>query len=245
MRLDIYLAQCGLARSRTEASRLIKEGCVLLCGSVCTTPSRDVPDDGDVQVDRSGYRYVSRGGLKLEAALNHFGISPVGQIALDIGASTGGFTDCLLQFGAKKVYALENGHGQLAEELLSRTDVVNMEHFNAREMRASDFSDPITFVTMDVSFISQTLILPAIAEVLCDGGTLVTLIKPQFEVGKQGIGRGGIVKNEKLRAQAVREVCEFASRSGFLVHGVIESPIRGGDGNVEYLGYFTREERKA
>ena len=116
MRLDIYLAQCGLARSRTEASRLIKDGCVSLCGSVCTTPSRDVPDGEDVQVDRSGCRYVSRGGLKLEAALKHFGISPVGQIALDIGASTGGFTDCLLQFGARKVYALENGHGQLGSQ---------------------------------------------------------------------------------------------------------------------------------
>jgi 23S rRNA (cytidine1920-2'-O)/16S rRNA (cytidine1409-2'-O)-methyltransferase len=244
MRLDIYLFETGRAKSRTEAARLIKDGFVTFNGKICKTPATSVTCDDEISVDTSECRYVSRGGLKLEAALLSFGVTPCGEVALDIGASTGGFTDCLLQFGAKKVFALENGHGQLAPSLAQNDKVVNMEHFNAREMKREDFSLPISFVTMDVSFISQTLILPSIAEVLCDGGTLITLIKPQFEVGKSGLSKGGIVRDEQLRKKAVNAVCDFAVRCGFILKGCIESPIRGGDGNVEYLAYFTREEVK-
>jgi 23S rRNA (cytidine1920-2'-O)/16S rRNA (cytidine1409-2'-O)-methyltransferase len=241
MRLDVYLTQQGLVKSRSEATRLIKEGAVTLNGKVCTTPACPIEGEVDVVVDRTDCRYVSRGGLKLEAAIQAFSLDPTGHVALDIGASTGGFTHCLLAHGASKVYALENGHGQLDAMLLNRADVINLEHFNARNMMASDFEDQITFATMDVSFISQTLILPAVANVLVAGGTLVSLIKPQFEVGPKGINRKGIVKDEKTRQQAVNAVCECAIKCGFSLHGLIVSPVLGGDGNVEFLAHFVRE----
>ncbi len=241
MRLDIYLASCGYCQSRSEAQRAIHEGRVYINGKVCTRASEQISDDMDVKLISSDVRFVSRGGQKLHAALSTFGISVNGCVALDIGASTGGFTDCLLQNGAKLVYALENGCGQLHESLLKRTDVVNMEHTNARYLKKDMFSDAIGVVTMDVSFISQTLILPAIAEVLSCGGILVSLIKPQFEVGRAHVGKGGIVRDARARDNAVRDVCAFAESLGFRIMGLTESPIKGGDGNTEYLAYFIYE----
>jgi 23S rRNA (cytidine1920-2'-O)/16S rRNA (cytidine1409-2'-O)-methyltransferase len=240
MRLDVYLAECGKADSRSEAQRLIRSGAVRIGDQTCMQCARQVKDDDEIAVDRSSCRYVSRGGLKLEGALRTFGISPAGQVALDIGASSGGFTDCLLQHGAAFVYALENGSGQLAERLSARDDVVSMENRNARYISASDFEKTVTFVTMDVSFISQTLILPAVANVLSGGGQLITLIKPQFEVGRGAVGGGGIVRSEKARKAAVERVCDTARICGFEVRGITESPICGGDGNIEYLAYFTK-----
>ncbi len=240
MRIDLYLVEKGLARSRSEAQRLIKSGAVALSGSICDRTSHQVEDGCDVQVDRSLCRYVSRGGLKLEAALEGFRVPVDGRVALDIGASSGGFTDCLLQHGAVAVYALENGRGQLHESLLRDKRVTSIEERNARYMKKADFPQPIEVVTMDVSFISQTLILPSVAAVLVEGGSLVSLIKPQFEVGKAQVGGGGIVRNARAREEAVKRVVDTATQCGFRLQGVMESPILGGDGNVEYLAHFVK-----
>ncbi|MBO7761925.1 MAG: TlyA family RNA methyltransferase, partial [Clostridia bacterium] len=185
--------------------------------------------------------YVSRGGLKLEAALKAFSLSPRGAVALDVGASSGGFTDCLLQNGATLVYAVDSGTGQLAMELLEDARVVSMEGYNARYMQPSDFPQTPTFAVMDVSFISQTLILPALASVLPPKSQIVTLIKPQFEVGRAHVGRGGIVRDEKARQAAIARVTDAAGLLGLDFRAVITSPIRGGDGNVEYLAHFEKK----
>lgn len=241
MRLDLYLTENSYASSRSEAQRLIRAGAVLLNGRICTRCAEQTDKGVEVTVDRSACRYVSRGGLKLEGVLKHFSLSPAGQVCLDVGASSGGFTDCLLQHGAAKVYALENGSGQLSPLLQNRDDVVSIENCNARYITAADFPEPITFATMDVSFISQTLILPALSNVLGGGGVLVTLIKPQFEVGRAEVGGGGIVRRAAAREKAVENVCAAATQAGFTVEGTVESPICGGDGNIEYLAYFRKK----
>ncbi len=242
MRLDQYLVQAGIVSSRAEAQRAVKEGRVLLGGKTETKCAAEADDSKEVKLLSGGCPFVSRGGEKLQGALSHFRISVHGMTALDVGASTGGFTDCLLQNGAARVYALENGSGQLHARLLEDSRVVNMEHINARSMTKELFDAPIHFVCMDVSFISQKLILPAVVDILEEGGGFVTLIKPQFEVGRAKVGKGGIVKDVRARAQAVDEVVAFAGTLGFLKIGLMESPIRGGDGNVEYLAYFIKRK---
>ncbi len=242
MRLDLYLVSSGMCRSRAEAQRAVKEGRVLVGGQTVTKCALEVVDGSDVSLSAGGCPYVSRGGMKLEGALDAFRIDVTGAVALDIGASTGGFTDCLLQRGAAYVYALENGSAQLHPCLTADERVQSMENTNARYMTREMFCDEIDFVCMDVSFISQKLILPAVSGVLSHGGKLVTLIKPQFEVGRAYIGKGGIVKDARARDRAVTEVCEFASTLGFLQKGIMESPIKGGDGNTEYLAYFMKQE---
>ncbi len=241
MRLDVLIVKKGLCASRTEAQRAIADGRVIVNGKTVTRSAFITDESDELILLGGGSRFVSRGGEKLQAALEHFGISVAGLTALDIGASTGGFTDCLLQNGARCVYALENGSGQLHSSLQERDDVVSMEHTNARYMTKDMFADVISFATMDVSFISQKLILPAVKEVLCDGGILVSLIKPQFEVGRAYIGKGGIVKDNKARDSAVSDVIAFAVSLGFKKCGLMESPIKGGDGNTEYIGYFMKE----
>ncbi len=241
-RIDVALVTRNLADSRTKAQRLIEEGAVTVNGVAVHKPSTPVREDDEIHVDRSAdiCRYVSRGGLKLEAALSAFPVTAKGRICLDIGASTGGFTDCLLQNGAAHVYAVDSGKKQLSERLLSDCRVTSMEEKNARDMTRSDFIQQPTLAVMDVSFVSQTLIFPAIAHILPTGGALISLIKPQFEVGRSGIGKNGIVKSESLRKNAVRTVCAVAANHGLMSKGLIESPITGGDGNIEYLAYFIR-----
>lgn len=243
-RIDVALVLRGFVESRTKAHRLIEEGAVTVNQRVIKKPSFSVEDGDDIRVDNTASvcRYVGRGGLKLEAALAAFAVSVSGQICLDVGASTGGFTDCLLQNGAAHVYALDAGKNQLSAKLLEDRRVTSMEERNARKMAASDFEIRPTVAVMDVSFVSQTLILPAVAEVLAPNGILISLIKPQFEVGRAGIGKNGIVKNEALRKNAVSAVCAAAASHGLRELGVIQSPITGGDGNIEYLAYFRREQ---
>lgn len=241
MRLDEYLAVSALAPSRSRAKALIVSGAVTVNGKIVRKPAFSVSEEDSVTVS-SPFRYVSRGGEKLAAALAAFSVSCEGRVVLDVGASSGGFTDCARQNGAVLVYAVENGHGQLAESLLSDPAVISMEHYNARCLRRTDFSPIPTLAVMDVSFISQTLILPALAEVLPAGGELISLIKPQFEAGRSAVGRGGIVRREEDRRAAIARVVTSAGACGFSHRGVIVSPILGGDGNVEFLSYFVKEE---
>ncbi len=243
MRIDLFLYESKLTPSRSRAKELIEKGAVSYCGKVITKPSFDLSPDAsidDVKIQLDMDKYVSRGGYKLEGALAEFDIDVSGCVALDVGASTGGFTDCLLQNGARRVFAVDSGRGQLADKLKNDTRVVLFENYNARYMKGSDFDERIDVVVMDVSFISQSLIIPSIADVLSDGGDFVSLIKPQFEVGKVNVGKNGIVKDEKARRQAVENVCRTAEQYGFSIEKVIASPIKGGDGNIEYLAHFKR-----
>ena len=243
MRLDLYLVQAGLVRSRTEAADLIAEGAVTVQGLVRTKPAFPVDDTlpaSAVSVSRVLHPYVSRGGEKLAAALSAFSLSPRERTAIDIGASSGGFTDCLLQNGAAFVYAVDVGEGQLVSTIASDPRVRSMENYNARFLRSEDFPVRPTFAVMDVSFISQTLILPALAALLPPKSPFVTLIKPQFEVGREGIGKGGIVRDARLRELAVARVISAAETVGLSHLGTIDSPILGKDGNHEFLAAFMR-----
>lgn len=241
MRLDLYIAENNLAESRTEAKKLISVGAVTVNGRIINKPSYDVTDSDIIAVDRSSIKYVSRGGLKLEAALVEFSVDVAGSIALDVGASSGGFTDCLLQHGASKVVAVDSGSGQMNDKLRSDSRVTVIENYNARYMKRSDFGVEFNLAVMDVSFISATLIMPSVYSVLTNGAIFICLIKPQFEVGRSGLSKGGIVKDERLRTRAVEDVIASASACGFSLIGCIKSPIEGGDGNVEYLACFAKE----
>lgn len=245
MRLDVYMTEKGMAQSRAKAQEMIKNGCVEVNGRSLDKPSFSVAEADKVTLrENELQRYVGRGGLKLEGALRHFSISPEGQIAVDIGASSGGFTDCLLQHGAAFVYAIDSGSGQLHPSLAADFRVENRENVNARYLSYGDFPKPPTFAVMDVSFISQTLILPSVADILKDGGTLITLIKPQFELDKAALGKSGVVKSQQHRQRAVDRVKACALFLGFTLFGCMESPIHGGDGNVEYLAVFTMNAMK-
>lgn len=234
------MADNGLAVSRAKAQEMLKAGDVLVNGILVEKPSFDVTPDMAVTVTENPLqRYVGRGGLKLEAALDAFGLSPDGQIALDIGASSGGFTDCLLRRGAAFVYAVDAGYGQLHPTLLADARVCSMENTNARNLTEAHFEKIPTFAVMDVSFISQTLIFPAILASMPKGGVLVSLIKPQFELGRDALSKKGIVKSEKLALIAKTRVCDHAASLGFRLLGSIPSPIRGGDGNLEFLAAFS------
>ena len=244
MRLDVYLTALGLVRSRTEASDLIAEGAVSVNGVVRTKPSFAVEDDlppETVVITRDAHPYVSRGGEKLAAALRAFKLSPKGCVAIDVGASSGGFTDCLLQSGAKTVYAVDVGEGQLVPTIANDSRVLSFEHYNARFLSRSDFPETPTFAVMDVSFISQTLILPALSLLLPSGAHYIGLVKPQFEVGRDGLGKGGIVKDDRLRRTAVDRVIRAAAEVGLSHLGTIDSPILGKDGNHEFLSAFIKE----
>ena len=240
MRLDSFLADNGACDSRTDAKNFILAGAVNVNGKVVKKPSFEVSGTEDIRVDKSSKKYVSRGGLKLEGAFQAFNIDPTGAIAIDVGASSGGFTDCLLQKGAVRVIAVDSGYGQIAEKLRFDERVTVIENYNARYMKPSDFVFTPTLAVMDVSFISAKLIIPAVYHVLADNGIFVCLIKPQFEVGRAGLNKKGIVKNDTLRKSAVDDVTSFASHIGFSTVSIIESPILGGDGNVEYLAYFRK-----
>lgn len=239
MRLDLYLHEKGLAKSRSYAKTLIDEGYVTVNGKVAKKPSLDVSENDNVLVTGEPYSYVSRGGVKLEAVLEAFDINVSNYICVDIGASSGGFTDCLLQRGAKKVYAVDSGYGQLDPTLTVDRRVVNIENFNARNLSIETLGESCDIAVTDVSFISQTLIIPAAVKVLKDGAIYASLIKPQFECGRSGLGKGGIVKSKKIMADAVKQVIDCAVFNGLSCKGLITSPIKGGDGNTEFLMYCT------
>ncbi len=239
MRADVYLTQNGYTVSRTRAGELIRSGKVWVDDVLLKKSSEDVSEDShSVKID-APLQYVGRGGLKLEAALNAFQIDVCGMRALDIGASTGGFTDCLLQRGASLVFAVDAGEGQLAPKLLSDERVVSREHLNARSLSPKNLDGgTVDLIVMDVSFISATYILPQFSTLLSPNGCAVCLIKPQFEVGRGMLGKGGIVRDTAARRYAVERVCGCALSFGFRLCGLIPSPITGGDGNVEYLLYL-------
>ena len=240
MRLDLYLFENGYAKSRTEAKNLITGGAVKIQGKLITKPAFEVELEPQIEISSEGAKYVSRGGYKLEGALKAFNISVSDRLCIDVGASSGGFTDCLLQNGALSVIAVDSGTMQLAESLRRDERVIVRESFNARYMTPADFDFAPTLAVMDVSFISATYIIPAIFNVLAEGSDFVCLVKPQFEVGRQLLGKGGIVKNEKIRELAKRDVIVFAESIGFKCIDSITSPIIGGDGNIEYLAYFKK-----
>ncbi|MBQ5317383.1 MAG: TlyA family RNA methyltransferase [Oscillospiraceae bacterium] len=231
MRLDVYLSQNGI-KSREAAKSIIKKG-VVINGRTVTKPSFDVTGDEDI-VYENDMKYVGRGGLKLEHAIREFELDLTGYVCLDIGASTGGFTDCMLQSGASYVYAVDVGHGQLAQKLVCDSRVRNMEGMNIRSVTRSDFDRDIDFIGTDVSFISLKLVLPVIYELL-SGKNAVVLIKPQFECGRAALGKGGIVKSDKVTESVREDLRAFAEATGFAVEGIIPSPITGGDGNREFL----------
>lgn len=233
-RLDVLLVRRGLCPSREKARRVIMAGAVFSGGTRLDKASQSCAEDLPLEV-RGRDRYVGRGGYKLEAALAHFGIDPSGWVCLDVGASTGGFTDCLLQHGAAKVYALDVGHGQLAWSLRGDSRVTVIEHCNARHLRPGDLPEKPRLAVADVSFISLTLILPPVAELLTDGGMIAALIKPQFELSRAEVGRGGVVRDENARLRAVEKIRGFAGERGWTWGGVMPSPITGADGNQEFL----------
>lgn len=245
MRLDLYLAQTGKARSRARAKELIDCGCVTVDGRVVTKPSYDLDgSEHDVTVFDE-LPYVSRGGLKLEAALKSFEIDVADKRALDIGASTGGFTDCLLQHGASSVCAVDAGQGQLVERLRSDPRVRSFERMNARELTTADVGGRFDLIVMDVSFISATYILPRFSELLEPAGEAVVLIKPQFEVGRALLGKGGVVRDPAAHRAAIDRVFESARTSGLSPIGLTASPIEGGDGNREFLVWLVNSENDA
>lgn len=240
MRLDVYLTENGHADSRQRAKLLIVGGFVKVNDKAVTKPSFDIADGDAVAVSGDPIGYVSRGALKLKAAFETFALDANGKTAADIGASTGGFTEYLLTKGAVKVYAVDAGTDQLATKLREDARVVSMEKYNARNLDISDFDGGVDLAVMDVSFISQTLILPALTGILHETSILVSLIKPQFEAGRDAIGKGGIVKNSASRAMAIRRVIDCAIQNGLTFAGLMVSPIQGGDGNTEYLACFAK-----
>ncbi|MDF1751251.1 MAG: TlyA family RNA methyltransferase [Verrucomicrobiales bacterium] len=242
-RLDQLIVSRGLSDSREQARRLVIAGEVRVEGfDGILKPGQKLPDDVEI-ILKSKPKFVGRGGFKIEKGLDHFGIDPAGLIALDAGASTGGFTDCLLQRGAEKVYAYDVGKNQLAWKLRSDPRVVSREGFNIRHMTPDDLPEKVDLVVIDVSFISLTLILPPVFEVLKPEGSVICLIKPQFELKREQVGKGGVVRDSKLHDEAVAKIKDF-------VENVIEkswqgltvSPISGGDGNVEFLAWLQNKE---
>lgn len=240
MRIDTYLYENGHFESREKAKKAIADARILLSGKTVTKPSLEVSDNCEITIiPGEKIEYVGRGGIKLECALDSFGIGVAGLRAIDIGASTGGFTDCLLKRGANKVYAVDIGHGQLHKSLAENPSVINLEGVNARELTTAVVDDERCDIAVsDLSFISQKLVIPVVKNVLRNGGIYVLLIKPQFEAGRENIGKNGIVKNEKTRLRAVQEVISFAESQGFELIGSCTSPIEGGSGNIEYLAGF-------
>ena len=241
-RIDKLLVDRGLAESRTKAQAMIMSGVVLVNEQRVDKPSQTFDTNSTVRVkggDDPTTRYVARGGLKLEAALREFQIDVAGRVCLDVGASTGGFTDCLLQHGAKKVVAIDVGHNQIDWRLRNDSRVEVREGVNARYLQPDDFSQRFDLAVMDLSFISATKVLPAVVPLLVENGSIITLIKPQFEVGRGEVGSGGIVREEAKRLRAVEEVNDAATAFGLRVVKVIESPIQGAEGNVEFLALYT------
>ena len=240
-RIDKLLVERGLAETRTKAQAMVMAGVVLVDEQRVEKPSQQIDPNSTIRIkggDDPTSRYVGRGGLKLEAALREFQIDVAGLTCLDVGASTGGFTDCLLQHGAVKVMAIDVGHNQIDWRLRNDPRVEVREGVNARYLKPDDFDDKFDLAVMDVSFISATKVLPAIVPLLREDGAVVTLIKPQFEVGRGEVGGGGVVRDAAKRARVVEEVNDAARALGLGVVNVIQSPIAGAEGNIEFLALY-------
>ena len=241
-RLDVLLVERGFVESRQKAQAVIMSGSVFVAGQRVDKPGTAVPNEADIEVRGHVLRYVSRGGLKLEKAMKSFPLTLEGKSCADIGASTGGFTDCMLQNGASKVYAVDVGYGQLDWKLRNDERVVCLERTYARYLTHEQIPDELDFASIDVSFISLKLIFPALYGLLRDGGEIACLIKPQFEAGREKVGKKGVVRDSAVHLEVLENFLVHAKESGFSVDDVTYSPIRGPEGNIEYLGYLRKED---
>lgn len=244
-RLDALLTAKGLFESRAKAQAAIMAGQILVNEQKIDKPGTQVPEDAAIRILGDKLPYVSRGGLKLEKALKIFPISVEGKVVADIGASTGGFTDCALQNGAAKVYAIDVGYGQLAWKLRSDERVVNMERTNVRYLEKEHLAEMVDAATIDVAFISLDKVLPAVHKILKPEGFVIALIKPQFEAGKENVGKKGVVRDPKVHEAVINNVIAFAKNEGFGIAGLEFSPIKGPEGNIEYLLYLTLQSDDA
>ena len=240
IRLDSYLADNGLAPSREKAKALIMAGVVYVDNQKCDKAGTFITEKMQVEVRGTGLKYVSRGGLKLEKAMQEFSVRLEGKICMDIGASTGGFTDCMLQNGAEKVFSVDVGYGQLAWKLRTDERVVNMERTNIRYVTLEQIGTELDFASVDVAFISLRLVLPVAYALLKEGGEVVALIKPQFEAGKEKVGKKGVVKEKATHVEVVKAIYQVSQEIGFSVLGLDFSPIKGPEGNIEYLIYLKK-----
>ena len=241
-RLDVLLVNRGLAPSREKAKTMIMEGNVFVNNNREDKAGSTFSEDCQIEVRGKTLQYVSRGGLKLEKAMTHFGITLEGKICMDIGASTGGFTDCMLQNGASKVYAVDVGYGQFAWKLRQDERVVCMEKTNIRYVTPEQIGDALDFASVDVSFISLTKVLEPAKELLKEDGQMVCLIKPQFEAGREKVGKKGVVRDKGVHEEVIEKVISFALETGFSIYNLEYSPIKGPEGNIEYLVYIGRSE---
>lgn len=242
-RLDTLMFEQGLAESREKAKTLIMMGNVYVDNQKSDKPGTMLPVGTAIEVRGHGLRYVSRGGLKLEKAIGLYSLDLSGMICMDIGASTGGFTDCMLQNGAEKVYSIDVGYGQLAWKLRTDPRVVNLERTNVRYLSAEQVPDPIDFFSVDVSFISLTLVLPVARTFLSENARALCLIKPQFEAGRENVGKKGVVRDKSVHKQVILKIQDFVLQHGFSVLGLTFSPVKGPEGNIEYLIYLQKSEQ--
>ena len=243
-RLDVLLVEQGLADSREKAKAIIMSGIVYVDNNKEDKAGTTFEETARIEVRGNTLKYVSRGGLKLEKAMNNFGVTLEGKVCMDVGASTGGFTDCMLQNGAVKVYSVDVGHGQLAWKLRNDERVVCMEKTNIRYVTPDDIDDVIEFASIDVSFISLTKVLPAVRELMTPGGEIVCLIKPQFEAGREKVGKKGIVRELSTHIEVVQMIVDYARANGFRTLHLSYSPIKGPEGNIEYLLHITKDESR-
>lgn len=241
LRLDAFLTNEGYFESREKAKAAIMAGIVYINGQKALKAGDNIKPDDTVEV-RGGMEFVSRGGYKLKKAMSVFPISLEGKVCMDIGASTGGFTDCMLQRGATRVYCVDVGYGQLAWKLRSDERVINLERTNVRYITEEQIPEKTDFSSIDVSFISLCLVLPKVYELLADNGECVALIKPQFEAGREKVGKKGVVREKSTHIEVVQKIIDFAKETGFTVKGLDFSPIKGPEGNIEYLLYVSKEQ---
>lgn len=241
-RLDVLLVERGLAESRSKAQAVIMSGEVYVDGRKADKAGMEIPLEAQIEVRGSVCPYVSRGGWKLEKALRDFGVNPTGYVCSDSGASTGGFTDCLLQQGAKKVFAIDVGYGQLAWKIRSDPRVVVMERTNIRYVTPEDLGEPLDLSVIDVSFISLKIVLPAIQRLLKPDGQVLCLIKPQFEAGKEKVGKKGVVRDPEVHAEVLEDFLALAGSLGFTVRNLTFSPVKGPEGNIEFLAHLSMQD---
>ena len=243
-RLDVLLVEKGLAESREKAKAIIMSGIVYVDGEKEDKAGSNFPENANIEVRGKTLKYVSRGGLKLEKAMEVFPVELTDKVCMDVGASTGGFTDCMLMNGASKVYSVDVGYGQLAWKLRQDPRVVCMEKTNIRYVKPEDIDDFIEFASVDVSFISLSKVLPVLKELLVQGGEVVCLIKPQFEAGREKVGKKGVVRDKNVHVEVIKNVTSFTRETGFDVIGLDFSPVKGPEGNIEYLMYIRNESPK-
>lgn len=242
IRIDLHVTNLGFFDSREKAKRAIMAGVVLVNGQVVDKPGMDIPEDAEIAIKENPNKYVSRGGLKLEKAMIAYGISLEGKVCMDIGASTGGFTDCMLKNGASKVFSVDVGYGQLDYSLRTNPLVVNMERTNIRHVTLEQIGQALDFVSIDVSFISLKLVLPVAMSLMAAESEIVFLIKPQFEAGREQVGKNGVVREPKVHIQVLKDVTQMAEENGLQIKALTFSPIRGPKGNIEFLCYAKKTE---